>query len=195
MATRILSTPKSRILPTAQRGSLGRALTSTLLIVMISAVPSIVASAAQAYAPKAQLPAGADPNSITAMMLQDAEVPSGDEVGVPAYPGAQVVQVMRMPNLLTQEESGNVRLITSDPPESVVAWYKESLAGWSSKEDWDITAFGEGGRAFHPMTPNTWGVVPNVTVAANTIYGDVWPAAKTMIEINYPLTRSAVQLR
>lgn len=166
----------------------GQVLTSLLVVALGSSVPA-TPSAAQAYAPKAELPAGSDANSMVALMLLDANVPSREAVGVPAYPGARLVQVMEMPNPVTREVQGSVRLISSDTAETVSAWYTDNLLGWSRQEAeaYGITGFGEGGREFNPMNPQTWGVLPSVAISEDDTYGEIWPDVNTVIEINYPL--------
>jgi hypothetical protein len=164
-------------------------LPNVALILAIGAQLAEPAAATQAYAPKAELPAGADANSMIAAMLSNASVPETDAVGVPAYPGARVVQAMNVQNPVTRAQTGTVRLISNDSPEAVAAWYEENLTGWRRSEAMGMIGFGEGGREFNPMRPDTWGVVPSVKIEGDDLYeyGQVWLGVQAVIEISYAL--------
>ena len=103
----------------------------TLLLIVALPAGSVLA---QPYAPLAQLKTGAPP------ILRDEAVPSSDEVGIPAYPDAVILSVSSL-----QDGSGGkipfLNLASEDPPEKVVAWYKERLTempGWSYDETYKV---------------------------------------------------------
>lgn len=58
------------------------------------------------------------------------EIPSQEKVGIPVYPNATYASSMDGGDSLPP----SINLISSDPAEKVMKWYRENLEGWSYSE-------------------------------------------------------------
>ncbi len=84
------------------------------------------------FAPIAEIPAspGNDPLLKQAIKhISAATILENDEVGLPAYPDAQIVQTDTNPD----QGLPSVRLISTDHIEQIVAFYKSHLPEWKYK--------------------------------------------------------------
>ena len=119
-------------------------------------------------------------------------VPTKDEVGIPAYPGA-VISSVSAPSTDTtkykQEVLPFVILVSTDNPDNVVAFYKRNLTkekGWSYNEDLKTFVKGKDANALT-------GFVPTVAIRDESgenfdlVYVDegLKNRLKTRIEITY----------
>ena len=119
-------------------------------------------------------------------------VPSTDEVGIPAYPGA-VISSVSAPKQDTikyeQEVIAFVNLVTTDPSSSVISFYKKNLSkekGWNYSEEYKTFVKGQ---TINALT----GFVPTVKIRDES--GDNYDLVyvdpnykknlKTRIEITY----------
>jgi len=107
------------------------------------------------FAPWAKLSIDA-PKEISARKYP---VPSKDEVGIPAYPGA-VISSVSAPKQDTikyeQEVMAFVNLVTGDPPSSVVSFYKKTLTkdkGWNYTEEYKTFVKGQTQNALTGFVP------------------------------------------
>jgi len=107
------------------------------------------------YAPWAKLSSDA-PKEIAGRKYP---VPSEDEVGIPAYPGA-VISSVSAPKTDTvkyeQEVMAFVNLVTSDPASSVISFYKKILTndkGWNYSEEYKTFVKGQTINALTGFVP------------------------------------------
>lgn len=111
------------------------------------------------YAPWAKLSKDA-PKEISARKYP---VPTKDEVGIPAYPGA-VISSVSAPREDTLEFKKEVLpfviLVSKDSPEQVISYYKKILTkagGWNFNEEFKTFVKG-------PQGASLTGFVPNVAI-------------------------------
>ena len=140
------------------------------------------------YAPWAKL----DSNAPKDISSRKYPVPTKDEVGIPAYPGA-VISSVSAPSTDTtkykQEVLPFVILVSTDNPNNVVAFYKRNLTknkGWNYNEEFRTFVKGKTGTALT-------GFVPTVSIRDedgenfDLVYVDqgLKNRLKTRIEITY----------
>jgi hypothetical protein len=108
------------------------------------------------YAPWAKLSSDA-PNEIAARKYP---VPTRDEVGIPAYPGA-VISSVSAPREDTLEFKKEVlpfvTLVSKDNPEQVISYYKRKLTkadGWNYKEEFKTFVKGKIGSSLTGFVPS-----------------------------------------
>jgi hypothetical protein len=124
-------------------------------LILISFLTSEELSAQSPFAPWAKLSSDA-PKEISARKYP---VPSKDEVGIPAYPGAYISSVSA-PKQDTiryeQEVMAFVNLVTSDPVSSVISFYKKILTkdkGWNYSEEYKTFVKGQTVNALTGFVP------------------------------------------
>jgi len=107
------------------------------------------------YAPWAKLASNA-PKDISSRKYP---VPTKDEVGIPAYPGA-VISSLSAPSTDTtkyqQEVLPFVILVSTDSPDNVVAYYKRNLTkekGWTYSEEYRTFVKGKTGSVLTGFVP------------------------------------------
>lgn len=66
-----------------------------------------------------------------------AQLPSRSELGVPVYPGAEIVVYQAGYSDKSDKLLPELGLTTSDPIKKVTAWYKKRLNGWSYNRDYN----------------------------------------------------------
>ncbi len=155
------------------------------------------AQTGEPYAPKPEIP-GNPPEDATKkaeydleiLMLRSLQVPPKNEVGIPAYPGAKALKYMPASKGSINDEPfvslPVIEIITVDDPETVAAWYRNNLPGWSEKEFLQNTYFWGGGN-FHPLkvsgmeTPH----VGVLEIPRRVLTYFSMPEAKTTIQIRY----------
>lgn len=113
------------------------------------------ASAQSPFAPWAKLSNNA-PKEIASRKYP---VPTKEEVGVPSYPGAVITSVSAPKVDTTKYEKevlAFVHLVTSDPPSSVISFYKRTLTkdkGWNYSEEYTTFVKGETQSALTGFVP------------------------------------------
>lgn len=70
----------------------------------------------------------------------EKELPTAEEVGIPAYPGSRVGMSGESNGVLSM-----VQLLSQDSPDKVIAWYKEHLDGWLYAPNLAVAAMDEVG--------------------------------------------------
>jgi len=145
---------------------------------------------AEPYAPKVKITQGT--SAMGRMFINMANIPDKSAVGIPPYPGAVVLQT-REPGAM-QGSDGKpylpyIKLLTADPIDKVVSWYKAKLPSWQyqkldfmggiSHRFWKI----KGNHG--PMDMDAMGTIPNVVISDGTQHADDYPPVKTMIEMAY----------
>ena len=137
------------------------------------------------YAPKVEPVPGSE-GSLGAMILANTVVPDAAAVGIPAYPGARVLQAQNKPVI----EGGTnhiVVLLTADPEDKVLGFYRRELRGWKEDKLMGMTpVFHQGAELPDPFTAEGQSV-PNVAVETiiESMQFEVMPQAKTKVTIGY----------
>ena len=72
------------------------------------------------------------------------EIPSRERVGLPVYPGVFFASSVKGSDSGSVKMLPAVNLVATDPPEKIVAWYREHLDGWSYDERFELFFEGEG---------------------------------------------------
>ncbi len=146
---------------------------------------------AETYAPK--VPVTSSTSAMGRVVIQSAKVPDSSVVGIPAYPGALVIQTREAGAM--QASDGKpylpyIKLLSSDTVDKVVKWYRERLSGWYYQKV-SIFSMAESHRFWKEkgdygmMDMDAMGTVPNVIVSAGKQHADDYPPAEAMIEVTY----------
>ncbi len=145
---------------------------------------------AEPYAPKVKITSDTTP--MGRMVIDAAKAPDRNAVGIPPYPGAVILQTRQTGDMKTGDGKPYlpyVKLLTSDPLDRVVDWYKKKLPSfyydkkgfmgmyvhrfWKVKGDYGM------------MDMDSLGTIPNVVISDGKQHADDYPPARTMIEVTY----------
>ena len=167
-----------------------KAMTAGLAVVLFAFGATAVHG--EEFAPPVSVPPdGGELRPWEAEALRTMEIPSADAVGVPAYPGARVVQVMPGGEMSFNDETTrynpSIKLLSLDSEEDVAAFYREALAGegWNSDTIMGMTWFWQGDRAFDPLDVAAVGLIPAIGIMEPGPMGRMMPGAQSLIEIRY----------
>jgi hypothetical protein len=164
----------------------------TFLIAAVAAVLVQGFLLAEDFAPKVKPPKNMSNRSYWIKTMSEWKVPSTEEVGAPAYPGAFIVQM----NGPTQMESNGTKLTTlpiviletEDEPAKVAAFYKEKLTGWKYENKFGMfDVFWKGGEDFNFMDIDQAATRVNIIIQ-EPITSDsdrMMPTSKARIQIVY----------
>lgn len=167
--------------------------TNSLLVLALIVSAFVFQSLAQTpFAPWAKLSSNA-PKEISSRKYP---VPSKDEVGVPAYPGAVISSVSAPKEDTVKYETevlAFVNLVSTDSPSNVVAFYQKKLtkaSGWTYSEEYKTFVKGDTKGALT-------GFVPTVKIRDESgdnydlVYVDpnLKQNLKSRIEIKYKATK------
>ena len=143
------------------------------------------------YADKIEITSSTDPMS--KMMINGAKVPDRASVGIPAYPGAKVFQTRVAGEMTMNDEVyqtlAYIKLLSTDPVEKVVAWYKEQLKTYTYEDVFGISwVFWKGEGEFNGLDMRQRTTIENVGVSetiAAMEYDKDMKGAKSVIEVTY----------
>lgn len=131
-------------------------------------------------------------SAMSKMMIEGANVPDRDSVGIPPYPGAKIFQTRDVGEMSVNDETftalAYVKLLSTDPVEKVVAWYKEQLPSYGHKDFYGTSwIFWKGDGDFKPMDMKQMMTIENVQIinAAVMGYDEDMKGAKSAIEVTY----------
>ena len=163
-----------------------------------SLYPSVIAAAVlwlsvvhadEPYAPKVEIPNNADPNSLAAMVVNAAKIPDKSEVEIPTYPGARVVQTKNTDGSGTSGELPYIKLLSTDPPDKIVAWYRSQLKGYTYEDVFSVAwVLWKGEGKFNGMDIRQRMAIQNVGISeamAAMGYDEFMKGAKSVIEVTY----------
>jgi len=118
-----------------------------------------------------------------------ADVPDRSAIAAPPYPGAVIVAINEP---FMRDSQGNlmglstIELLSSDPYEKIVSFYKEKLKGWNEKKFQYSHYFAQSGEvengARNMKVPHL-GVKSLKGILNHGKYTDMEPDAKTIIEV------------
>ena len=145
---------------------------------------------AEAYAEKVEITSTT--SEMSKMVIENSVVPDRDAVGIPAYPGARLFQSdeaseMTM-NGVTVQTLPYLKLLSTDPVEKVVAWYKEQLPSYGHKDVYGMSwVFWKGEGEFDAMDMEQTMTRQNVTISDATVLGfdEDMQGAKSLIQVVY----------
>jgi len=115
-------------------------------------------------------------------------LPKKDDVPYPVYPGAQIHNHGWVGE---NQESNVIWMITTDPPDSVFAFYKEELAGWHSNQNghmgFSLLWQGDAGDEEHACTLLIPAILISEPHEMQLEYMDEWlPGVQAEITVAYP---------
>jgi len=147
---------------------------------------------AEDFAPKVDPPKNLTDRSFWVKTIEAWKVPSASEVGVPAYPGAQIVQLNGPSKMESNGQEMNtlpiVILETEDEPAKVAAFYKEKLTGWKHENKFGMfDVFWKGSEDFNFMDIDQAATRANIIIQ-EPIASDpdrMMPTSKARIQIVY----------
>jgi hypothetical protein len=165
---------------------------SWLLAALLLGLP-VAASAQEAYAPLIEIPSASadDPElQIEILMIKQSQVPPRDAVEQPPYPGALVIQSLPASRMEVNGEMmemlPTIRLLSTDTPDQVLAFYQEKLPDWKLTKAWGmmpVLYVGEGD--WEPFTASE-ASYPSVAIGELMDgHFKLMPDAKTEITIRY----------
>jgi hypothetical protein len=135
---------------------------------------------AQPFAPVAPVPENAsnDPDlALGIAFIKDVKVPDKSEVGIPAYPGAQIIQT----NKGQEGTLPSVRLVSADDMKLVIDYYKKELKDWNSEDIYSIYMFWNGENKMKAMM----GGEPVVQIEDGSKFANLVPGTKSTILVGY----------
>lgn len=152
--------------------------------------------AGEPYAKKVDVPKSVsqdDPRFASVMIINASIVPDKASVEIPPYPGARIYQTRPASEMTANDEKMKtlpyIKLLSTDPYEKVLAWYKEKMTGYSSED-----VFGTGwifwkrkGK-FNSLDIRDTMTSQNLLVSiANKAFGydEDMKGTKTVIEVTY----------
>lgn len=159
--------------------------------VSVALVLGFLMGAAQAqaepYAPVYSVPDGIESAALYRQQAQRISemVPSRDEVEVPPYPGAVVFLVHPEEEVRQMIGTGGfaeIKLLTADSEDQIIAFYTENLVDWHFHEDFSIFWYGQPEFDLGRLMQGK----PHITIqpAGSIVRGQV-PDAEHMISIVY----------
>jgi hypothetical protein len=148
---------------------------------------------AEPYAPKVDVPNDAAKNSLSVMVINAAIVPEKSAVGIPAYPGARVCQTKTAGEMRANDKKYQtfpyIKLLSTDPPDKIVAWYKDQLEEYTYEDVFGVAwVFWRGEGTFNGMDIRQRMTVENVGISqaiAAMGFDEVMQGTKSIIEIAY----------
>lgn len=123
--------------PDEKRGLMMKRIISLVSVaVLIIWTPAI---AGEPYAPKVDVPKNVGPESqMSAMIINAAQVPDKSAVEIPPYPGARVFQTRQAGEMTANDKKIKtlpyIKLLSTDPQDKIVAWYKKQLKGYTAED-------------------------------------------------------------
>ena len=123
---------------------------------------------------------------LEAVTAQKSVIPSVEEVGFPAYPGAKII-LTEMNN--QSNENGTwvdlpkrIFMGTPDSVEQVTEFYKQNLTGWKYKKIYGAPTFYKKEGEFNPMEDM---ITPRIVITPEFRTRKLMPSSKTTIDIYY----------
>lgn len=151
-------------------------------------------AADEPFAPKLIAPANIEegsPEYLGVMMLKAAVVPLKSAVGVPPYSGALIIQAndgLEMEsNGVKQKCFPHIKMLSKDDGGKIISFYKKSLNGYRYMEKFGgmIRVFWKGSDDFNPIDIDQTCKTEMVGVSDASLFKELMPDAKSVIEITY----------
>lgn len=145
------------------------------------------------YAPKLSMP-GNPPDhpevSIAAMFLQSAKVPSAADVNIPRYPASMIMSTMAANQWGGDDSDGKqlpgMILLAPGDLESVLAFYREKLAGWQYKDFYGVHTFWSGPEGSNPLDITAGHSILSISqLEDDGVQRALWPEMRTKIDMMY----------
>lgn len=145
------------------------------------------------YAPKLSMPSNPPDHSeipIASMFLQSAKIPAAADVNIPRYPDSMIMSTMAA----NQWSSGDADakqlpgmiLLAPDDIETVVAFYRQKLAGWQYKEFYGVHSFWNGPEGSNPLDITAGHSIVSVSqIEDDSVQRILWPEMRTKIDMMY----------
>ncbi len=155
-----------------------------------------VAFAGGPYAPKVDVPKNVGPNDpqmMSVMTINAAKVPDKSAVEIPPYPGARVFQTNDASEMMVNDKTYKtlpyIKLLSTDPPDKIVAWYKKQLKGYTYEDVFGTSwVFWKGKGKFNGLDIRQRMTIQNVGISeaiAAMGYDKDMKGTKSVIEITY----------
>jgi len=164
-----------------------------LTVVLVMLLSFIISShvIAEPYADKIKITSSTSP--LSQMIINSAKVPDSSSVEISAYPGAKIFQTKDAGEMTANDESyktlAYIKLLSTDPVEKVVAWYKEQLKTYTYEDVFGVSwVFWKGEGEFNGLDIRLRTTIQNVGVSeaiAEMEYGKDMKGAKSIIEVTY----------
>lgn len=145
---------------------------------------------ADEFAPKVTIPKKMENRDFWVNQINSWKIPSKEDVGIPAYPGALIVQFMEASTMTSNDKKLEtlpiIVLETEDEQSKVAAFYKEKLADWKYENKFEMfDVFWTGDGEFNFMDIDQAATRPNVQLQNPVDPNRLMPTSKTRIQIIY----------
>jgi hypothetical protein len=160
-----------------------------LLLCLLAAMIATPAAMAEAFAPRAAVPADLA-DTYQGKTARDSVIPEQARVAIPAYPGAVVIRTFAIDTRPPKYEGlPIIELISADDYQQVVDFYKKQLPSWRGAELLSAYYFAQFGNInfFKPEEPHVGiHVLENYYRAGEKErLRKMLPGAKTLIKVFY----------
>ena len=160
-----------------------------MIAIVVMVFCPLAVFAGDAYAPKVDVKKNGDPMS--AMLINAAKVPDKSAVEIPPYPGARIYQTTDASEMTANDKRYNtlpyIKLLSTDPPDKIVAWYKEQLKDYTYEDVFGTSwIFWKGKGKFNGLDIRDRMTKQNVGISeaiAAMGYGKDMEGTKSVIEI------------
>lgn len=141
------------------------------------------------FAPLIELPediSSSDISFLQAQTVKNSVVPSKEEVGLPAYPGAKILFTQSGStttiNGINTQTPNRVFLGSTASSDKVIEYYANALEGWSQVRENDSTIFVAESDMKNPLEDLT---IEKIIITADDPPRNLMPEAQTNIDIYY----------
>lgn len=131
-------------------------LKATVIISGLYALTLSTIVVAEPFAPRASVPVEIA-DTYLGKTAHESAIPTGERVGIPAYPGAVVIRTFAIDKRPTTYKGlPVVEMISTDDYQTVVDYYKKNLPGWRNAELVSAYYFAQYGHLnfFKPAEPH-----------------------------------------
>jgi len=140
-----------------------------LLLLLIFTVTFSPALFAGPYADKPEITSRT--SDMGKFLIPQAKVPDISEVGIPPYPNAKVYQTKGASEMVANDEKiiklPYIKLLSTDPAETVVAWYKDHLEGYTYEDVFGVSwVFWKGDKQYNGLDIRLLSTIENVAISA-----------------------------
>lgn len=145
------------------------------------------------YAPKLSMPSKRPEHvevPLAEMFLKSAQVPPASDVNIPAYPGARIMSTMAGGRFDSSSGEGKqlpgMVLLSADDVDSVLAYYKEQLAGWQYQDFYGIHTFWNGPEDSNPLDIMAGHSMLSLSeLEEGEVQRLLWPEMRSKIDMMY----------
>jgi len=105
------------------------------------------------------------------LLIRQTKVPDISEIGIPPYPDAKAYQAKDASEMVANGKKiimlPYIKLLSTDPAETVVAWYKDHLEGYTYEDVFGASwVFWKGDKQYNGLDIRLLSTIENVAISA-----------------------------